>query len=74
ICPHGNVLKLYQNGISRLSHFDWYFICPRVPYAPFSIAYTVWVLGYLLSAVVDWAVQNMPRFIDFYKFNLLSGS
>ncbi|WP_293262720.1 MULTISPECIES: hypothetical protein, partial [unclassified Microcoleus] len=34
ICPHGNVLKLYQNGISRLSHFDWYFICPRLPWYP----------------------------------------
>ncbi len=43
-------------------------------YAPFSIAYTVWVLGYLLSAVVQLALQNMPTFIDFSKFNLLSGS
>ena len=43
-------------------------------YAPFSIAYTVWVLGYLFSVVVDWAVQNMPTFIDFSKFNLLSSS
>jgi len=43
-------------------------------YAPFSIAYTVWVLGYLFSAVVRWAVQNMPTFIDFSKFYLPSGS
>ncbi|WP_293305479.1 hypothetical protein, partial [Microcoleus sp. PH2017_22_RUC_O_B] len=37
ICPHGNVLKLYQNGISRLSHFDWYFICPRLPKSKYSL-------------------------------------
>ena len=43
-------------------------------YAPVSIAYTVWILGYLLSIVVDWAVQNMPNVIDFYKLNLPSGS
>jgi len=43
-------------------------------YAPFSIAYTVWVLGFLFSAVVRWAVQNMPMFIDFSKFYLPSGS
>jgi putative peptide zinc metalloprotease protein len=43
-------------------------------YAPFSIAYTVWILGYLFSVVVDWVVQNMPMFIDFSKFKLLSGS
>ncbi len=42
-------------------------------YAPFSIAYTVWVLSYLFSVVVDFAPQNMPMFIDFSKFNLLFG-
>ncbi len=43
-------------------------------YAPFCIAYTVWVLSYLFSIVVHWTLKNMPRFIDFSKFYLLFGS
>src|SRR4028119_78236 len=61
---------LRREEIGRAVQQEWVLAA----YAPLSIAYTVWVLGYLLSAVVRWAVQNMPTFIDFSKFYLPSGS